>query len=128
MSERTLADPLSGEEIIQAVLDKIEQSLRRDCYLHPSSAYDFFSAKVTLSISAFDIGTEFKVEQTVVSEKGEAKEEASEAEVEIEIPQMAPNEVREQSGLPIPTLTKDESGKPVIRGVKYQRKGRQKAS
>ena len=123
MPERVLANPLSGEEIRKAILDKISQRLERDCYLSPNLAYDFYECRVSISLTAHDVGraAEVKVEETIT--EGTRPEDAAleAADSEFEIDRQSPNEVRVESGQPVPVLTRDGKGKPEIKGVKYAR-------
>ena len=128
--ERVLANPLSGLEIVEAIVDKMRQRLLKDCHLSPNLAYDFFLADVIFSIQAHDIGRQVDVVAEEVITEASCPEDASleAADAEFHIDAEAPNVVRVESGQPVPVLTKDSDGQPSIKGVRYSRKQLEKAS
>jgi hypothetical protein len=129
MPERVLANPLSGKEIIEAVVDKVRQALQRDCYLTPNLAYDFYEADVKVSLTAHDVGRAAKVEVAVHDTQGENEDAALEAsDASFHVDAEAPNVVRVESGQPVPVLTKDPDGRPAVRGIKYSKKQLEKAA
>ncbi len=130
MAERVLANPLSGQEIIEAIADKIKRSLERDCYLSGNLAYDYYLADVKISLTAHDVGRAAKVEVQVHDEQGARPEDAAldAAEAEFSVDQEAPNVVRVESGQPVPVLTKDKEGRQEIRGIRYSKKQLEKAA
>ncbi len=130
MAERVLANPLSGEEIIEAVVDQIRRHLQKDCYLSPNLAYDFFHADVKISLTAHDVGraAEVVIEETVAEGVRPEDYALEAADAEFHINEAAPNEVRVESGQDVPVLTRDADGKPAIKGIKYSRKALEKAS
>jgi hypothetical protein len=129
MPEKVLPLPLSGEEVRKAVLDRIDQSLQKDCYLSPNAAYDWFSAEIKLKLMLHDVGRTAEVEQTVAVFAGEEPEEGAEGvEGEITMEAKPPNEVRVETGQEVPVLAKSPEGKPVIKGIRYARKHAQKAT
>jgi len=122
MPEKVLPLPLSGEEVRTAILDKISQSLQRDCFLSPNLAYDFYQAHVKLHVTCHDVGREaqIKVDETVtVGDNPDALLEQADAEFDI-VPE-PPNTVRVESGQDVPVLTKGATGKAEIRGIRYAR-------
>lgn len=132
MAERVLVNPLSGEEIVRAVLDKVGNSLRRDCYLSPNLAYDFYTADVKISLRAHDVGRTAGVNLAeVVTQHVETVNpedihlDAADAEFEIEA--APPNAVRVETGQDVPVLTRDTEGKPAIKPVRYSRKQLEKS-
>lgn len=130
MAERVLANPLSGSEIIEAIVDKIRQRLQKDCYLSPNLAYDYFTADVRISLTAHDVGRAAIVEVEQQVTEGPRPEDAAldAADAEFHINAEAPNVVRVESGQPVPVLTKDSDGHPEIKGVRYSKKQLAKAS
>lgn len=128
MGEKTLNLPLSGEEVLEALTQQIRSHLRRDCFLGPTTAYQFFEAKITLAVKLHDVGRIAEVNTEVVSKIGQPPENPDEFleqfDSEFEIPKAPPNEVREETEQPIPTLA-TEKGKPEIKKVKYAKKGKQ---
>lgn len=126
MPERVLPNPLSGEEVVRAILDKVGNSLRRDCFLSPNLSYDYFTCEVKLSVRCHDVGrtAEVNVAETVaggeIEESEDAALEAADAEFQIEA--APPNEVRVDTGQEVPVLTKRADGKPEVRQVRYSKK------
>jgi hypothetical protein len=114
MAEKTVADPLSGAEVKAAILDRIKTALDHDCFLHDSASYDFFTGTVKISLSCHDGGFENKVELTAAAAQGDPVVPATEANVEIDLEKAPPNQVRVETGQPVPTA----SGKK----IKYSRK------
>lgn len=55
MSDKVLNLPLSGDEIIEVLLQRIEQRLRADCFLHPAATYNGFSYDLTCTIKFKDM-------------------------------------------------------------------------
>lgn len=127
MAEQTLNNPLSGGEVVEAILDKIRASLRLDCHLNPNSAYDWFSAEVTIKLDMHDAGAHIKGDYTAKATEGNQVADAQHVEADFHIDPAPPNEVRVETGQPVPTLTKDEQGNDVVKGVRYSRKDAKKA-
>lgn len=126
MSELTLAQPLSGEEIITALVEKLRDKLRSDCYLSGTTAYESFEADIKVSVRMVDCGRipEVAVEVHEKSENpiDETNENFALEQMDIHLSSAPPNEVRQEAGLPIPTLVEGADGKRDIKNVKYQRK------
>lgn len=120
MAEKTLALPLSGAEVKQAILDRISQALDSDCFLHDASAYDYFYGTAEIRLTLHDAGREEDVNVGVVSRHGELSEPLTEGKAEIKFEQAPPNQVRVETGQPVPT----DTGKK----IKYSRKVAEKAS
>ncbi len=121
--EETLAQPLSGAEIIEAVLFQLREKLERDCYLSPTTGYEMFSATVHIRIQAHDTGRTVEVERVAHVESDPAPDEEDQllAEVDMTLEPQAPNEVRLSTDQPIPTLTETADGKREIKPVRYHR-------
>jgi|ERR1700687_1046343 len=119
--EKTIALPLSGEEIRLAILDKIGEALAKDCYLHPAAAYDFFSGKITIELRCNDMGREDVVKVNVKLAQGDPPPEEPEAvKVELKIDPEPPNQVRIETGQGVPTAAGNK--------IKYPRKAVEKAN
>lgn len=126
-AERTLARPLSGEEVIEAIGAKIKEQLRRDCFLAPHMAYGSFSftAKIEIKFQGSRIeGTQATVSggEGVLTPDVPTTEVHSTASAE---PQ-PPNEVRRETGQGVPVVTKGPSGRLEEKRVKYERQGKPK--
>jgi hypothetical protein len=123
MAEETLKTALSGAEIVEAIADKVRQKLRTDCQLNPNSAYDWFDATITIELNMHDTGVLVKGDYNVKATAGKEPEQEMQQHVpaELYIAPAPPNEVRVDTGQPVPVLTKDEQGRQVVKGVKYSR-------
>lgn len=130
MPERVLSTPLSGLEIRKAILDRIGNSLNKDCYLSENLAYDYFTATVKISVKCHDVGRAATVEQEITVSQGEVSDDVhlEEAEAEFDMEAQPPNEVRVESGQDVPVLTKGTDGHPEIKGIRYSKKQLAKAS
>jgi len=105
MPEKTLPAPLSGEEVKAALLDRISQALDKDCFLHPNAAYDSFTGKITLEVTLHDTGREDQINMQESVTAGEPQADAKKATVLIDLEKQPPNQVRVESGQPVPTDT-----------------------
>ena|ERR1700692_240978 len=124
MAETTLKEQLSGNEIIEAVVDKVRAKLRGDCYLNPNSAYDWFTAKINIELDMHDTGQMVPTNHEVKAESGappEDEDEIQHVRDGVEIEAAAPNTVRVESGQGVPTRAKDEQGREVVKHVHYKR-------
>lgn len=122
MAEKTLALPLSGTEVVEAISEQIKRVLSRDCYLAATSAYDWFEAEVEVKVRMHDLGRMPGVETKVVVTGGVAGPEGEFGEVVVgfRIGKAAPNEVRLENGLAVPVLGTTKEGRPEIRRVRYK--------
>jgi len=131
MPERVLNQQLNGGEVIEAVLDEIRTQLQKSCYLNPNSAYDWMAAKVRVDLELHDTGMLITETFTAESDAGTkpVDPDAIEVhEVEFDIEPAPPNEVRVQTGQPVPVLSNDKDGRPTVKGVRYARKDAKKAA
>jgi hypothetical protein len=130
-NEVSVAEPLSGSEIVESVCARVREQLRRDCFLSPNSAYEYFTGEIHIKIKAIDVGREADVEKTVVVTLGTVPAvddpRVSAEHSEEEIPRAAPNVVRREAGLSVPVQTEDGTGKVESRRVKYAKPGEEKA-
>ena len=127
MAEKSVALPLSGEEIVEALLYKIRKHLLRDCYLNPNTAYQWFEAEVYVKMRLHDTGRLVEVERNVNVQLGEEPEVSRgtnvvEDETVLNIEQAPPNEVRLATDQAAPVLTLVD-GKPEIKRVSYRKPG-----
>jgi hypothetical protein len=124
-AEKALNLPLSGSEVREAVIDKISQFLAQDCFLSPNTAYDYFEAVITVHIKAHDVGRDVVVASPVIITAGTKPDPEDEfldqADAVLTMAPAAPNEVRVESGQPVPVSTTTK-GKPDIKPVQYARK------
>lgn len=123
-TERAIAKPLSGTEVIEAITTRLKEQLGRDCYLSPHMAYGAFSFKCTIDIK-FQAS---RIEGTSTAVSGSLGEEDTEQAIETSTIEVSdepkpPNEVRRETGQDVPVLTKTPQGRLEERRVKYERKG-----
>jgi hypothetical protein len=122
VSEQTIAAPLSAEEIINDVCDKVKQSLLRDCHLNPALAYESYSGKIAIKLRLKDCRRLPEIEARVEFGAGEISEDSALEAADLKIYDRPPNQVRADSGQPVPTAVTDSQGRVEIKGIRYQRK------
>src|SRR5215475_11748717 len=121
MSETTIAEPLSGEEIVEAVKEEVGRVMVRDCRLNPALAYVAFRCRVFVEMDLRDGADGVHIEVEVLAKGGPA---ASLVGMPVregrgELAERPPNLVRREAGLAIPTLVEDGQGRKEVRPVKY---------
>lgn len=127
MAEEKLAPlPLTGEEVQEAVLAKIEESFNRTCHLKYDNAYTEFRAKIKIELELFDYGRKVEDNHEVKIEGMSgilAQAAARVVEANITMEPVPPNQARVESGQPVPVVVV-ENGKRVVKHLKYAaRKG-----
>jgi hypothetical protein len=132
--EDEYVEGLSGEEIINDVLEQIAEKLRGNCDLREMDAYTGGyegTIDVHLKLHGFDlveVNTKIAVSAPATATFAEAPLTAiqeTEVEEHVEIPvEERLNLVRKRSGQDIPSLGKDESGQVVVKKRHYARKQR----
>ncbi len=131
MSEQVLPLPLSGGEIIKAVLANVESMLRRDCFLNEVAAYETVQGRIQVSLTLKDCGRECIVETVVPVRQGPPVDESDPdvylAEAERMMEQAPPNVVRQETDQPLPVLVEDQSGKREVKRVSYAKPQRARA-
>lgn len=121
MPEQTLNLPLNGSEVIESVLDRIRQSLRKDCYLSETKAYDFFTGHVSIQGRLHDVGRTDEINQEIEVTIGTEPDGSVETfDASIDIDARPPNTVRVESGQGVPVST-TENGKPAVKKIRYAR-------
>jgi hypothetical protein len=126
MPEETLAQPLSGEEVVDRILGRIREMLLKDCYLNPVAAYESFAASIQVEVKLNDCGRqpEVRIQAKVESDTPFVENENSAIEqAEAELYPAPPNQVRMDAGLPIPTLVETPEGRKEIKNIRYSRGG-----
>ena len=130
--EDDYVEGLTGEEIINDVLDQTESKLRGDCNLRGSDAYpggydgwvevhlnlrglDLAQVKTKIIVGA-PAGADFSA-----LDKDAVKETLVDVHVDIPL-ETRLNAVRERSGQDVPTLTKDDEGKIVVKKRHYTKR------
>lgn len=120
-NEKTLAKPLSGEEVMEAITFKIRDAMRRDCFLAPHIAYDSYSFQATVRVQFQKTGTAIK--ETSVTTRGKGGDETDEpieaVDVEVSDEPKPPNDVRVETGQGVPTHVTKPSGGVEEKKVKY---------
>lgn len=108
-TEKPVVQPLSGEEVREAILFKISESLRKTCHLNDSAAYTAFFADISIKLRLVDYGREV-TDNHVVQESVDVRppdEPGREQgyEVHLEVPPAPPNQVRVETGQGVPVNT-----------------------
>lgn len=122
-NEKVLNLPLSGAEIIAIMVQRYEDRLRHDCYLHEAATYTAFSYEMECKVKFQDMtlgketliwdrhkqGEVTDADTVTVSEKYESGD--------------SPNKVRLEHELEIPVQTQ-EGRKTVIRHRKFPKEAK----
>ncbi|HKM83871.1 MAG TPA: hypothetical protein VJY15_23310 [Candidatus Acidoferrum sp.] len=120
-NERTIAKPLSGGEVMEAIIFKIRDALKRDCYLAPHIAYDSYSFQAEIRVQFQKTNTSIK--ETTVHTRGKAGDVSDQpmesADVKTSDEPKPPNELREETGQGIPTIITKPQGGVEEKKVKY---------
>jgi len=125
MAEETLAQPLSGEEVVEAVLYRVREMLLKDCFLNPVVAYESFEAEIHVKLKLKDCGREPEVRISAKVESETAvSEDAALEEAEAHLYSQPPNQVRMETGQAIPTLVETPEGRREIKKIHYTRGGK----
>lgn len=136
MEQDDYVEGLTGEEIINDILDQVERKLRGDCNLRDTDAYTGgYEGTIDVRLKLRGLDTA-EVNRTVIvgapataladatgTPTGETRLVETSVETHLDIP-LEPrlNLVRERSGQGVPTLGKDEEGNTVIKKRRYVRK------
>lgn len=123
MSEETLAQPLSGEEIIEAIAWRLREILQKQCQLNPALAYESFSADIDVRLMVKDLGREIPI-AAKFNEHSKTQidpDDASLLTAEEHLYDAPPNQVRMDTDQAIPVLTTDSEGRKDIKHVRYER-------
>ena len=123
MPEEMVVRPLTGEEVQEAVLHKIKESMSKTCNLRPDDAYTSFRAEITIRLTLSDYGREVSdnhhvVAQGVTDAVPPYVGDTTEHEEHITMDPMPPNQVRIESDQRVPVEV-TEDGKKVTKHVRY---------
>lgn len=129
-SDKVLSLPLSSDEIIEILLQRIEKRLHADCFLHPANTYNGFTMSFEMKLTFNDMmmGRDTLVWDQHAEPKREVSEEvqgvldaldAHAAEKSVSSTDSyssgdSPNRAREENNLPLPIETQ-EGKRKVIR-------------
>lgn len=118
-NERVLNLPLTSDEIIEVMLQRIEKRMRADCFLHQATTYNAFSYDFTLNIKFKDM---MQGKGTLVWDRfteGEVPADAKAETVEEKFDSGdSPNTVRQDHDMEIPVQVQ-EGKRTVIRKRKF---------
>lgn len=123
MPEEVVVRPLSGEEVQEAVLYKIRESMAKTCNLRPDDAYTSFRAEIEIHLTLSDYGREVSDNHKVIAQEvtdavppyvGDTRN----YEVEITMEPAPPNQVRIETEQKVPVEV-TEDGKKVTKLVRY---------
>lgn len=125
MSEKVVAEALSGGEVRKAVAQLVDDELRK-AGVRDVDAFQTFYGTVKIELWCKDTGRTVEVDKTaVVNGKVAPTPEDTEDEflerfdAEFEIAEKPPNQIRVETEQEVPVA----DSKGVVRRVKYQRKG-----
>jgi len=112
--------PLSGDEVKEAILFRVQESLNKHCALMHDNAYTSFTADISIRLKLSDYGREVVDNHFVRAEETSGLPDTSSRLVEanVTIQPAPPNQVRVESDQPVPVLVK-EGEKTKIRHIKY---------
>ena len=120
--EQTIPKPLSGTEVIEAIVHDLRRALLLDDRLAPHSSYDSFAFKANITVSLPPTAVQKEFTRELAGGAGKLPLPAdSVATVEATREEGAPNAVRLDTDQPIPTLV-EENGVTVERMVPYKGK------
>ena len=121
MNEITIAQPLSGEEVVEAILCRVKETLRKDCYLNPNAAYEAFTADIRVEVRLKDCGRMPEVNSRIrVASEKPVDEDAALIAAEAHLGEAPPNQVRMESNQGIPTLVQTAEGKSEVKNVLHR--------
>jgi hypothetical protein len=127
VAEGDYVEGLTGEEIINDVLDQLGRKLHGDCNLRETDAYPGgYEGEIEYHLRLRGMDTA-EVKATVIvgsprtglNENAEVKTADGRVEIALE-PEL--NVVRQRSDQGVPTLSKDENGHPIVKKRHYQRR------
>lgn len=118
MSEREVV-PLNGDEVLEAILFRVKESLKTTCHLKYDNAYSSFTGEIRIQLTLSDFGRQVQ-DNHVVTVAGETglPGEPREFDVTEEIEPAPPNEVRVDSDQPVPVMVQD-GPKKVEKRLRY---------
>lgn len=126
--EKPVPLPLNGDEIKEAILYRVNESLNRTCHLIHDVAKTWVKGKITIQLEMDDFGSVTKDNHIVPFEIGTSPppgEPTHKIETEITLEAMPPNEFRIDTDQPVPVRT-IENGKMVTKNLRYTPRKKQK--
>lgn len=119
--ERTVAKPLSGAEVVEAIVHRIRQQLQRDCFLAGHLAYASFSMQAQIRVQFQNTGTAIKETTVHANEQGGQVTDAEMKSVDVDVtsePQ-PPNQARIETGQGVPAVVTRPQGGVEEKKLKY---------
>lgn len=112
--------PLSGAEVKNAILFKIEDDLNKSGHLHDDNSYSSFRAEISIKLTLADYGREVRDNHIVTesADSGLPGEPPQAVEQNVVMEPAPPNQVRVETNQSVPVATVVE-GKQKIRHVRY---------
>ncbi len=121
-NEKPLPLPLSGQEVRDGIMAKIEQSLTNSCHLKFDNAYTSVKAEIRIRLTLDDYGREVKDNHNVEFSEDVPElltdSEPRTTETNITIEPQPPNVFRVETGQSVPVQI-TEGKKTVIKNVHY---------
>lgn len=131
MSEKSVVEPLSGTEVVDAIKYKVGEQLARDCFMSGNMAYESFEATVHIRIKMKDVGHNPEVDKVIKIHGGPAipetfKDPEDAALVHVEESEEhyegePANDVRVATDQPVPVLVEGTDGRKEIKRVSYKK-------
>jgi hypothetical protein len=88
---------ISGQEVINDLLDRLAEKLATSCDLRSSDSYAAYSARVQIELQLTDVDTVSASQQITV---GTLDAEQRSQRITVNVPPVSPEEVEERLGLP----------------------------
>jgi hypothetical protein len=136
MNEKIIVKPLSGQEIIDAVVNQVSTELRtklkRDCFLSSHLAYAGYRLELRGSLLIEFQNTTLKSNASLSTNVADGElipgeTQCEVAEVNLVKEPAPPNEVRVENDLPVPALKTNPQGKVEETRIKYAKAGKKLA-
>lgn len=113
--------PLTGEEVQNAILFKVQESLQKTCHLKYDNAYTSFKADISVKLVLSDYGREVRDNHNVSMEihtDADAPNPPSTFESNVTMEPAPPNQVRVETEQPVPVVSV-EGGKRTVKHLRY---------
>lgn len=122
MPEEMVVRPLHGDEVQEAVIHKIRESMGRTCHLLATNSYNFFRAEITIRLTLNDNGDERFDNHRVIVQEGviPPAEDPSRKDYEAHVTMepAPPNQVLIETDQKV-DVQRVEDGKKVIKSFRY---------
>lgn len=120
MPEEMVVRPLTGEEVQEAVIHKIRQSMARSCNLIATNGYTSFRAEIEIHLTLSDYGREVPDNHQVIAQEdtGLPPQQLGTYETVVTMEPAPPNQVLIESDQKV-DVERVEEGKKVVKSIRY---------